>query len=150
MTEVYFYHLQSQKVERVLPPLLEKSLQRGWRVVVQACEEERIDALDSQLWTYQEDSFLPHGTYRDPEAGLQPIVLTVSHDNPNAANVRFLIDGAEMPADAAAYQRVVLLFDGDDPDAVTMARQRWRDAQAKGFEVTYWQSDPEGHWVRKA
>ena len=40
MTEVLFYHLENQPVERVLPPLLEKSLERGWRVVVQAASEE--------------------------------------------------------------------------------------------------------------
>jgi DNA polymerase III subunit chi len=34
MTEVLFYHLQGMSLESVLPPLLEKSLERGWRVVV--------------------------------------------------------------------------------------------------------------------
>ena len=149
MTEILFYHLQNQPLERVLPALLEKSLERGWRVIVQTASEERVEALDAHLWTFRDDSFLPHGTARDPQAREQPILLTVNDDNPNDAQVRFLIDGAPVPADAAAYQRLVLIFDGEDPDAVATARTRWNEARAQGFEVTYWQPDDDGRWQRK-
>src|SRR6516225_191838 len=117
MTEMLFYHLKGQTLEQVLPALLQKSLERGWRVVVQASSDERVDALDAQLWTWRDDAFLPHGTSRDPEAAEHPIVLTADTDNPNGATVRFLVDGASLAADAAAYERVVLLFDGEDPEA---------------------------------
>jgi DNA polymerase-3 subunit chi len=150
VTEILFYHLQRQPIERVLPALLEKSLERGWRVVVQAASEERIESLDAHLWTFREDSFLPHGTWREAEAAQQPILLTVNDDNPNEAAVRFLIDGVPVPPDAASYQRIVLLFDGDDPDAVAIARTRWSDAKQHGFDVTYWQPDEHGRWQRKA
>jgi DNA polymerase-3 subunit chi len=148
MTEVLFYHLQRQPLERVLPTLLEKSLERGWRVVVQGASEERLEALDAHLWTFRDDSFLPHGTWREPLAGEQPILLTVHDDNPNGAQVRFLIDGAPLPADAGAYERLVLIFDGEDPDAVAAARGRWGEAKAQGFAVTYWQADESGRWQR--
>ncbi len=150
MTEVLFYHLQNQPLERVLPTLLEKSLERGWRVVVQAASEERIEALDAHLWTFRDDSFLPHGTHRQPEANEQPILLTVNDDNPNKAEVRFLIDGAPVPQDASPYQRIVLLFDGDDEDAVAVARTRWTQAKEKGLDATYWQPDAQGRWIKKA
>jgi DNA polymerase-3 subunit chi len=150
MTEMLFYHLHRQPIERVLPTLLEKSLERGWRVVVQAAAEERIDALDAHLWTFSDDSFLPHATWRDTHAAEQPILLTVNDDNPNDATVRFLIDGAPVPGDAAAYARIVLLFDGEDPDAREAARARWSDARSNGFDVTYWQADEDGRWQRKA
>ncbi len=150
MTEILFYHLHRQPLERVLPALIEKSLARGWRVVVQAASEERVEALDAHLWTFRDDSFLPHGTWREAEAREQPILLTVRDDNPNGASVRFLIDGAPVPSDAAAYQRVVLLFDGEDPEAVEAARARWSEAKTNGFEVTYWQPDEQGRWQRKA
>jgi len=150
MTEVLFYHLKGQTPEQVLPTLLQKSLDRGWRVVVQASSEERVEALDAHLWTWRDDSFLPHGTWRDAEAAQQPIVLTVSDHNPNGATVRFLVDGALMPEDATAYERVVLLFDGEDPDALDAARARWTEAKSAGFEVTYWQADENGRWRRQA
>jgi DNA polymerase-3 subunit chi len=150
LTEILFYHLQGQPLDRVLPALLEKSLQRGWRVVVQAASEERIEALDAHLWTYRDDSFLPHGTFREATAAAQPILLTLADDNPNGAAVRFLIDGAPIPADAGGYERLVLVFDGNDPEAVAAARERWSEAKAKGFDVTYWQPDEQGRWQRQA
>jgi DNA polymerase-3 subunit chi len=150
MTEVLFYQLQRQPVEKVLPVLIEKSLERGWRVAVQSSSDERIEALDAHLWTYRDDSFLPHGTYKESAAAEQPVLLTINDDNPNGAAIRFLLDGSPVPPDAAAYDRVVLLFDGEDPDALEAARSRWRDAKGQGFDVTYWQADEHGRWQRKA
>jgi len=147
---VLFYHLLRKPLERALPELLEKSFDRGWRVVVQAASDERVEALDAHLWTYRDDSFLPHGTSRGGEAGEEPILLTTGEENLNGASVRFLIDGAPMPADAKAYDRIVLLFDGEDEDAVAAARARWSEAKSQGFNVTYWQTDEQGRWVKKA
>ena len=150
MTEVLFYHLQNQPLERVLPTLLEKSMERGWRVVVQATSDERVEALDAHLWTYRDDGFLPHGTLKEAEAQEQPILITSGEGNANGAQVRFLVDGAPLPPDVTGYERVVLLFDGDDPDAVAAARERWTEAKAQGLDATYWQPDEQGRWVKKA
>jgi DNA polymerase-3 subunit chi len=150
MTEVLFYHLKGQTPEQVLPPLLQKSLERGWRVVVQASSDERVEALDAHLWTWRDDSFLPHGTGRDAEAAEQPIVLTAGEENPNGATVRFLVDGANMAENATGYERIVMLFDGDDPDAVETARTRWTKAKSTGAEVTYWRADENGRWQRQS
>ena len=149
MIEVLFYHLQNMTVENVLPPLLEKSLERGWRVVVQSTSPERADALDAHLWTYRDDSFLPHATWRVNDVADQPIVLAVEAHNPNAAQVRFLIDNAALPEDSHSYERMVLLFNGDDSDALVAARGAWADCKARGFEVTYWQADERGRWQRR-
>ncbi len=150
MTEVRFYHLLEQRLERVLPQLLEISLQRGWRVVVQAASEERVEAIDALLWTYREDSFLPHGTSRGPDAADQPVLLTADEVNANNATVRFLIDGVALPSDASQYHRLVLIFDGTDDELVARAREQWTQAKAQGFEASYWQTDDGGRWVQKA
>ena len=150
MTELRFYHLQDQRLDRVLPQLLEISLSRGWRVVVQAASEERVEALDAQLWTYRDDSFLPHGTARNADAPEQPVLITANGVNPNGANVRFLIDGVPIPDDAKSYERLVLIFDGNDDEAVALARERWTQAKSQGFEASYWQPDENGRWVQKA
>ncbi|HEX4040059.1 MAG TPA: DNA polymerase III subunit chi [Xanthobacteraceae bacterium] len=149
MTEMLFYHLKGQTPEQVLPALLQKSLERGWRVVVQASSDERVEALDAHLWTWRDDAFLPHGTSRDAGAAMQPIVLTVNEENPNGATVRFLVDGASMPGNGDGYDRIVVLFNGEDPDAVDAARERWTKAKAAGLEVTYWQIDEQGRWRRQ-
>jgi len=148
-TEVYFYHLESRTLEDVLPTLLERSIERGWRAAVQAASEERVEALDTLLWTYRDESFLAHGTARDGTPELQPIYLTAGEDNPNGAEVRFLVDGTELE-DARAYARIVFVFDGRDEDAVTRARTAWQKAKADGYQVSYWQQDAEGRWQQKS
>ncbi|MGH6674390.1 MAG: DNA polymerase III subunit chi [Xanthobacteraceae bacterium] len=150
MTEILFYQLKGQTPEQVLPSLVSRSLDRGWRVAVQASSEERIEALDAHLWTWRDDAFLPHGTWREAEAAEQPVLLTVNEDNQNGAAIRFLLDGAGIPADRSTYERLVLLFDGDDPEALDAARARWAEAKAEGFEVTYWRMDENGRWQRQA
>jgi len=149
MTEALFYHLERRPLEAVLPELLERSLSRGWRCVVQAGSPVRVEALDAHLWTYADDSFLPHAALPDEHAAAQPVILTHGPDNPNAATVRFLLDGAE-PPDLAPYARAVFLFDGRDPEAVQAARQRWTWAKTAGHDCTYWQQDERGRWVKKA
>lgn len=149
MTELLFYHLTRRRLEQVLPELLEKTLQRGWRAVVKGGSEERIDALNGTLWTYSRASFLPHGTKADGFADRQPIYLTTEDERPNGAQVLFLVDGADT-ADAASYERVCDLFDGNDEEAVAAARLRWKRAKDAGHTLTYWQQGETGGWVKKA
>ena len=147
--EVLFYHLQQQRLEDALPALLMKCLERDWRVVVQAGSQERCTALDSHLWTFSETAFLPHGTHADGHIEDQPIFLTSEPENPNGANIRFLVDRAAPPA-LDEYQRAIFMFDGNDPDALADARLRWKEARQNGFDATYWQQSPSGGWQRKA
>jgi DNA polymerase-3 subunit chi len=148
-TEVLFYHLEQQGLEKVLPSLVEKTLERGWRAVVQAGSPERLAAIDLALWTYKEESFLAHGTAKDGHAAEQPVYLTTGPETPNGAGVRFLVDGAEMEA-FSGFVRIVCLFDGNDSDAVAKARAQWTAAKGAGCPVTYWQQSATGRWEKKA
>lgn len=150
MPETFFYHLQKQPLERVLPTLLEKTLDRGWKAVVEAVTPERVAALDAHLWTFSEESFLPHVADGEPATEDDPIVLTVSDGNPNAAEVRFLVEGAPLPKEAESYVRLIVLFDGNDDDALARAREQWKEAKAAGHDATYWQQSDEGRWEKKA
>lgn len=149
MTPVFFYHLERQPLEAALPKLLSTSLERGWRVVVQAGSEERSEALAAHLWSYDEESFLPHGTKSDGFPDLQPIWITAGDDNPNDANVRFFVDGAEVD-NVEGLTRAVILFDGNDPQAVEQARAGWKRFRAAGHEITYFQQDEQGRWHNRA
>ena len=149
MTEVLFYHLTESKLDDALPPLLDKSVERGWRVAVQMKETARRDLLDTHLWTFREDSFLPHGTDDSDLAQSQPVLLTVSLENANTATVRFVIDGAAPPP-VDAYERIVFMFDGYDQEQVEGARLQWKRLKGEGHKLTYWQQTPEGRWEKKA
>ena len=149
MTPVFFYHLERQPLDAVLPKLLSMSLERGWRVVVKAGSDERAEALAAQLWSQDEEGFLPHGTKADGFADLQPIWLTAEDDNPNNANILMYVDGAEV-GDIGGLTRAVILFDGNDEQAVDAARAGWKRFKSAGHEVSYWQQDEQGRWQNRA
>ena len=153
MPEILFYHLTRSSLEDALPQLLLKTLERGWRAVLQAVTLERIEALDEHLWTFREESFLPHaraGGQRDAE---QPLLLTIAEDNPNGANVRFYVEGAVPDAAAgglAGYTRCVVMFDGEDDAQLTAARAAWKALKAEGHGVQYWQQGSDRRWKQMA
>lgn len=149
MAEVLFYHLTESKLEDALPPLLEKTVERGWSAAVQTATAERRDALDAHLWTYRDESFLPHGTEEGVSPERQPVLLMTGPDNRNAASVRFLVDGAE-PPETLDYARVVFVFDGYDAMQLDAARAQWKRLKGEGHTLTYWQQTPEGRWEKKA
>lgn len=146
---MFFYHLERQPLESVLPKLLTMSLERGWRVVVQAGSEERAEALASLLWSFDEESFLPHGMKADGQPDLQPIWLTAIDENPNTANIRFYVDGAPV-GEIEGLTRAVIMFDGNDADALDRARADWKRFRSAGHEVSYWQQDEQGRWQNRA
>ena len=149
MTEVLFYHLTESKLDDALPMLVEKSMERGWRVAVEFTDPERRDEFDVHLWIYRDDSFLPHGTDDGEEPERQPVLLTVLKDNINAANIRFFVNGAT-PEVLEGYDRAILMFDGHDAAELEAARGEWKRLKAEGHALTYWQQTPERRWVKKA
>lgn len=149
MIPVSFYHLQRTGLEAALPKLLEKALALGLRVVVVAGSAERVAALDAALWTYGEGSFLPHGTAADGDESEQPVFLTTEPGaNPNGATVLALTDGVSSFA-FNGFERVLDVFDGNDPDAVAAARERWRSLGAAGHGLTYWRQTEAGAWQQQ-
>ena len=145
MAEALFYHLTAQPLERALPDLLERTLARGWRAVVRCGSEARMEALDTHLWTYRDESFLPHARSGCAMPERQPVYLTTGEEVPNDADALFLVDAADT-RDFAAFERVVILFAGDDEAALTLARAQWKRAAAS-VRATYWQQDGR-RWIK--
>jgi len=150
MPEVLFYHLTERPLESASPDILEKCLERGWRVTLRAGSEERAQALNVHYWTYRDESFLPHGMAGEGPPEKQPVYLTAGDEIPNDPQVLMLVDGAGCAvAEMARFERVVMMFDGHDPDAVEAARGVWRDVSGAGLRAVYWAQDG-GRWVKRA
>lgn len=148
MTEVLFYHLERGRLEDVLSGLLEKTLERGWKAVVRAASRERVEKLDTYLWTYRDESFLPHAAAGD--GAEQPVWLTDNEDAPNNPDLLFLVDGAQAETSAlSGYTRCVMIFDGRDEDALTEARRFWKETKDAGHDATYWKQSPQGRWEKQ-
>jgi len=148
MAEIGFYHLRTTPLERALPSILERALAGGHRVVVLAGSPERVEHLNDLLWTYNDASFLPHGSARDGQAERQPIWLTAIDENPNRASMLVLVDGAAS-ARLGDYARCCDFFDGNDAAAVTAARARWKAAKEAGHQLVYWEQI-DGRWEKRA
>jgi DNA polymerase-3 subunit chi len=146
--EVWFYHLERTGLDQALPELLEKTLARGWKALVRTPEPARVDHLDGWLWSYRDESFLPHAPAAEPNAARQPVLLTTGFENPNAADALFLVDGAE-PGDLKGFARCVVLFDGGDEGQLAAARALWGRIKADGFPVSYWRQQGRG-WEKQA
>lgn len=146
MGAAYFYHLTNSTVEQALTALLPRALAAGWRVAVRGCSQQRLEALDAQLWMQPEDGFLPHGMAGGPHDALQPVLLTTSAQAANTPTCVMSVEGAAVEADEImALERVCVLFDGHDEAALTRARQQWKHLSDAGCALQYW-SQAEGPW----
>jgi DNA polymerase-3 subunit chi len=150
MGAAYFYHLTQRPLEATLPTLIERALGAGWRVAVRGTDPKRLDWLDQKLWLGGDESFLPHGLAGGPHDALQPVLLTTKPDVPNGALCLMAVDGAEVaPGEAAAFERICVIFDGGDPAALDRARGQWRTLTQAGVKAQYW-SEESGKWEKKA
>lgn len=150
MAEVLFYRLSESPLQATLPDLLEKSLARGWRALVRAGSPGGVALLDDMLWTWREESFLPHGTASAPHAARQPVLLTAGRENLNRAEILMLALGARVdPEEAPAFSRVCLIFEEVDAAALAAAREDWRAVVAAGLPAKFWAQE-RGRWTLKA
>lgn len=148
MSEVFFYHMTRQPLEVTLPMLLGKAMGVGWKIAVQGTSQDRLDWLDSKLW--EGEGFLPHGRAGGEFDADQPVLLTDTTSYPNGADCVMSIDGAELDVTAlSGLKRAMILFDGNDPDAVARARIQWKAVTGANVAAKYW-SQETGRWEMKA
>ena len=148
MTDIGFYHLTRSSLEQALPQLLTKTMQAGKRALVVLGSDQRLAALDDQLWTFDKASWLPHGSSKTESPEDQPILLSTDDANTNQATFLFLADGGTSER-VADYERCFEIFDGHDDDTVAAARARWKTYNDAGHTLTYWQQTDRG-WENKA
>lgn len=147
-TEVRFYHLVRSSVESALPAILSKATGTGQRVVVKTADAAAAEILADQLWSFDEHSFLPHGTKKDGHAERQPIWLTPGDDNPNGATILILTGGAATEK-TADFTLCCEMLDGNDEAQVAAAREKWKVYKDAGYTVTYWKQTDAGGWEKK-
>ncbi len=150
MTRIDFYHLQKAPLEQILPKLCEKAYATGKRIKILLGNAERVEFINSLLWTYSEESFLPHGSKRDGFAEEQPIFISADETNENNALLLILADGAQIAVEKLdAYERVLNIFDGNDETALNNARAYWKEIKSLGGELHYWQQNANGCFEQK-
>lgn len=150
MTRVDFYHLQTQSLDSVLPSLAEKAYETGKNIKIMAGHEESVEKINSNLWSYNPSSFLPHGSKKDGFADMQPIYISAKDDNPNNSTILFLVDGAKISLeDLNSFERVLNIFSGNSPEPLNEARDYWKSLRESNVELNYWQQNSSGKWEKK-
>ena len=147
--EIWFYHLERSTLDQVLPELLDKTLQRGWRARVRIADPGQRETMDERLWTWRDDSFLAHGLADQPEAERQPILLTSGNENPNGSQALFIVDGSDMSL-TEEFERCFIIFDGRDETALHQARERWKALKGQGADLAYLKQSDQGRWEKAA
>ena len=149
MSEVWFYHLENQPLDHVLPRIVAKAIERGLPLVIETTSTEQVMKISDMLWAAEDVAFLPHGFEGDGQGELQPVWLTSGTDNPNQSKMRIYTHGA-IPTDIATLSRAMLMLDGSDPQALDAARAEWKRHKADGHSVSYWRQDESGKWQNQA
>lgn len=151
MSRIDFYHLQKQTLDEVLPKLVEKAYGTGAKIKIKVGNEARVEFINSLLWTYNEESFIPHGSKKDGFAKEQPIWLSSEDDNPNQSEMLFLVDGADIElSQIGNFSRIFNIFDGNNEVSLQQARDFWKSLSTTDNEKNYFQQDDNGRWNKKA
>ncbi len=147
--DIAFYHLTVSPLSKALPKLLEKVLASGARALVQCTDNAQVDVLNDNLWTYTTKFFLPHGTEKDGFVDEQPIYLAADEKSPpNGAQILALV-GMSWRSDVDKFQRCLYLFDGANTLETEEARRRWKIWREEKHNLSYWQQDAKGAWIKK-
>lgn len=146
--QYWFYHLEASTLEGVLPGLLEKTLEKGWRALMKL-PEGKLAELDSFLWTFRDDAFLPHGRDDEPQAELQPVLLSATTETAKGFDAVFLLDGADI-ADMDGVSRAMIMINGRSQEDIARERERWKTLKTAGVDLAYYQQDDRGRWEKKA
>lgn len=148
LPEYWFYHLEGSTIEGVLPGLLEKTLAKGWRALVKL-PKEALPAMDELLWTFKDESFLPHGRDDEPMADWQPILLSHSIEDASGFDAVFLLGGKDI-ANMSGVSRSMIMINGRSQTDVAQERQRWKTLKETGANLSYYQQNAQGRWEKKA
>jgi DNA polymerase III subunit chi len=141
--QVDFYQLTRDPAEKVLPPLAQRVLDGGGRLLVVG-DGAQLDVISAALWNWKPDSFLAHAKAGEGDDSLQPILLSSEPVAANLAKFLVLADGVWRD-EALEFDRAFYLF---PPDATDNARTAWRAlGEKEGVERRYWKQDG-GKWVQ--
>jgi DNA polymerase-3 subunit chi len=146
--EIRFYHLQTQSAEQALPGLVSRAYEGGKRLVLRLKDDGQVARVNETLWTFNPNSFLPHGSIKDGQPEEQPVWLTAANENPNGADTLVSLDLGDEAWDEK-FSLVCLVFEGSDEAALTVARAKWKVLKDSGAALTYWQQSPQGGWEKK-
>jgi DNA polymerase-3 subunit chi len=147
MPEIRFYHVQKLEKDAAIPALVSKAYDSGYRIVVLTESEQQTKKINELLWTWKDDSFLPHGTDKDEKPEDHPIWISSKNKNPNNATM-VLLTAPALETSLDDYELCCIMIDGQKPDDIEKGRIKWKELKEKGASLSYWQQENTGTWKK--
>ena len=150
MTQIIFYSTAPFQVEKTLFTLLEKSLEKGNKSLLLFKDKEKCLSINEQLWTYKQNSFLPHISEDDQiyDNIDVPVYLSTKNENPFKAELLFSIDGF-LPDNIDHFERVIIIIDVNDELLNEKYKNYYLDINKNFEDIVFYKSDDNGKWIEK-
>jgi DNA polymerase III subunit chi len=148
MTEVWFYHLERQSPETVLPRIVAGLYERGETVWLVASRRDFLTDISKQLWAFDDTAFLPHGLAWEAASVGEAVILTDNCNTVLACSQALFVN--TMPTQIEGAQRISIFFDGNSENELASARDAWKSYRAAGLVVKYWRQGENGRWEDQA
>jgi DNA polymerase-3 subunit chi len=113
--------------------LVETAYANQQTIYIQTNSTTESTQIDELLWTYRDDSFVPHDIYIQNNAN--PASILIGHDAPPPTITNTLLNlSSKMPASPNQFENIIeIVF--DDPSIQQSARDRYRQYRDIGFEL---------------
>ena len=150
MTQIIFYNTAPLQVENTLFNLIEKSIENGYKSLLLFNDKNKCSAIDEKLWTYKQNSFLPHLT-EDEKISDEidiPIYLSTKNENPYKAELLFSIDGF-LPNNINNFERVIIIVDVNDKILLEEYKKYYLDINEDFEDIVFYKSNDNGKWTEK-
>lgn len=136
MPRVDFYILTTPAPQARYPfacRLVDKAYRHGHQIYIHAHSDSEARILDDLLWSFQEDSFLPHNLYGEALPLTPPIQIGCQVD-PHTHQDTLLNFDVEVPAFYQRFKRVIEIVPAETK-ARELARQHFRLYREQGCEL---------------
>ena len=133
--QIDFYVLQEQSTGgrlKLACRIVEKAYRLGHRIYVRTGSADDTNILDDLLWTFSQNSFVPHQLSTESDSRESPVVI--GEHPPAAEGTDVVISVADDPvSDFTAYPRIVEIV-GYEDDEKASGRNRFRYYREHGVE----------------
>lgn len=134
--QVDFYLLTNPEYDAgwlVACRLLEKAYNRGHRVFVYCEHANDAERIDDLLWTFKDDSFIPHNLQGEGPEPSPPIQIGYSTE-PRGFNDILLNLSTTIPPFFTKFRRIMEIVVADDA-AKIISREHYRQYRAHGCQL---------------
>lgn len=133
---VDFYLLASENSEACWPlacRLVEKAYLRGHRLYIHCQNQQQAELLDELLWTFKDDSFIPHNLQGEGPEPPPPIQIGYANE-PRGFEDILLNLADEVPSFYQKFQRVMELV-VNNPSAKDKSREHYRLYRTQQWQI---------------